>query len=291
MTVSRLTLLAATALILTPSLAGAKGAHQRTKALTVRPADVPRTRDNILRANEEARMHPDRGSYFNAIQKYAFVEGALFQIYTAPGQITDLVLEKGEELVGPGPIAAGDTVRWIIGDSFSGIGPARKVHILVKPTRADIRTNLIINTNRRTYYLELHATPATYMASVSWTYPSDGLVALHNSTIDTESSPSEAIDVNRLNFRYKISGDKTIWRPERVFDDGRQIFIAFPATVVTSDMPPLFVLDAGKTPELVNYRVRGRYIIVDRLFARAELRLATGKSVTKIRIERQGDML
>ena len=72
----------------------------------------------------------------------------------------------------------GDTVRWIIGDTLSGAGATSRVHILVKPTRSDIATNLVINTDRRTYHLELRATPATYMASVSWTYPQDQLIAL-----------------------------------------------------------------------------------------------------------------
>ena len=137
-----------------------------TSAQTVEPAD-PRTR--VGRANAAARVEPERTSYFNAIQQYAYTDGALFQIYTAPGQITDIMLQEGEELVGPGPVASGDTVRWIIGDTVSGSGAARRVHILVKPTRADIRTNLIINTNRRTYHLELSATNSTYMAAVSWT--------------------------------------------------------------------------------------------------------------------------
>ena len=66
-------------------------------------------------------------------------------------------------------VAAGDTVRWVIGDTTSGTGNATRVHILVKPTRSDLATNLIINTDRRTYHLELRALPSTYMASVSWT--------------------------------------------------------------------------------------------------------------------------
>jgi type IV secretion system protein VirB9 len=83
--------------------------------------------------------------------------------------VTDIALQEGEQLVGSGPVAAGDTVRWIIGDTVSGIGPAARVHILVKPTRPDLATNLVINTDRRTYHLELRATPSTYMASLSWT--------------------------------------------------------------------------------------------------------------------------
>jgi type IV secretion system protein VirB9 len=38
--------------------------------------------------------------------------------------------------------------------------------------------------------------------------------------------------------------------------------------------------------ELVNYRVRDRYLVVDRLFAAAELRLGTKKSETRVRIVR-----
>ena len=135
----------------------------------------------VGRANDAARVQPERSTFQGAIQKYAWADGALFQIYTAPGQVTDIALQEGEELVGPGPVAAGDTVRWIIGDTLSGAGVSRRVHILVKPTRPDIMTNLVINTSRRTYHIELRATPATYMAGVSWSYPQDELIALRAS--------------------------------------------------------------------------------------------------------------
>jgi type IV secretion system protein VirB9 len=136
-------------------------------------ADSRDPKQSVGRANDAARVQPERATFLNAIQKYAWAEGALFQVYAKPGQVTDIVLQEGEELVGPGPVAAGDTVRWIIGDTVSGSGAARRVHILVKPTRPDIMTNIVINTSRRTYHIELRATPATYMASVSWSYPQD----------------------------------------------------------------------------------------------------------------------
>lgn len=250
------------------------------------PAD-PRTR--IGRANAAARVQPERTSYFNAIQQYAYAEGALFQIYTSPGHVTNIMLQEGEELVGPGPVASGDTVRWIIGDTLSGSGPTRRVHILVKPTRADISTNLVINTNRRTYHLELSATTTTYMAAVSWTYPQDALIALRATETERErAAPIAAgIDFAALNFDYRLSGDRTPWRPLRVFDDGQQVFIEFPASIVTGDMPPLFVIGPDSSAELVNYRVQGRYMMVDRLFDRAELRLGAGRSSRHVRIERE----
>jgi type IV secretory pathway VirB9-like protein len=130
------------------------------------PAD-PRSR--VGAANAAARMQPVRDGFLNAIQQYPCTDGALYQVYAAPGQVTDIALQEGGQLVGPGPVAAGDTVRWIIGDTVSGSGATAREHILVKPTRPDLVTNLVINTDRRTYHLELRATPTTYMASVSWT--------------------------------------------------------------------------------------------------------------------------
>jgi type IV secretory pathway VirB9-like protein len=59
----------------------------------------------------------------------------------------------------------------------------------------------------------------------------------------------------------------------RAFDDGKQVFIEFPTGIAQGEMPPLWVVGAQGEGQLVNYRVRGTYMIVDRLFAAAELRL------------------
>lgn len=249
------------------------------------PAD-PRTR--IGTANAAARMQPAREGFLNAIQLYPWAEGALYQLYTAPGQVTDIALQEGEQLVGPGPVAAGDTVRWIIGDTVSGAGAGQRVHILVKPTRSGLVTNLVINTDRRTYHIELRSTPETYMASVSWTYPQDALIALaaRNREAAAVSPVVPGIDIDSLDFRYRIEGDRPAWRPLRAFDDGRQVFIELPPNIAQTDLPPLFIVGARGEGELVNYRVRGRYLVVDRLFAGAELRLSAGKSEQRVRILR-----
>jgi type IV secretion system protein TrbG len=252
-----------------------------------RPAD-PRSR--VGAANDAARVQPEGSGFINAIQQYPYADGALYQVYAAPGQITDIALQPGEQLVGTGPVAAGDTVRWLIGDTTSGSGTGSRVHILVKPTRADLATNLIINTDRRTYHLELRATPATYMASVSWTYPQDELIAVRGrNAMATINAPVAAgIDLAALNFNYAISGDKPSWRPLRAYDDGIRVFVEFPQNIAQGDMPPLFVIGPGGEGELVNYRVSGRHLIVDRLFAAAELRLGNKRSTEKVRIVRTG---
>ena len=239
-------------------------------------------------ANALARVQPTRDGYINAVQVYPFAEGALYQVYAAPGQVTDVALQEGEQLVGSGPVAAGDTVRWIIGDTESGTAAAKKVHILVKPTRPELITNLVINTDRRTYHLELRSTEKTYMASVSWIYPHDQLIALRRQNASAEAAaPVAALDVNNLNFRYSIEGDHPPWRPVRAFDDGKKVYIEFPAGIGQGEMPPLFIVGPeGRTSELVNYRVRAKHMIVDRLFAAAELRLGDRGSERRVRIVR-----
>jgi type IV secretion system protein VirB9 len=248
------------------------------------PAD-PRAR--IEAANGAARVQPTRAGYINAVQVYPFSDGALYQLYAAPGQITDIALEPGEQLAGTGPVAAGDTVRWIIGDTESGAGATKRVHILVKPSRADLLTNLVINTDRRTYHLEMRSAERTYMASVSWSYAADQLIALRQQNVRAEAAQPAAsgIDVDALNFRYRIEGDTPAWRPLRAYDDGRQVFVEFPRGIAQGEMPPLWVIGAAGGAELVNYRVRGRYMIVDRLFAAAELRLG-GEHQKTVRIVR-----
>lgn len=236
------------------------------------PAD-PHQR--VERANSAARVQPTRAGYLNAIQVYPFSEGALYQLYAAPGEITDIALQPGEKLVGAGPVAAGDTVRWIIGDTESGAGASKRIHILLKPTRPDLTSNLVINTDRRTYHLELRSDERTYMASVSWDYPQDQIVALRGQDRDADLGTPVAtgVDLDALNFRYRIEGDEAPWRPLRAFDDGRQVFIEFPTGIAQGEMPPLWVIGPQGDGQLVNYRVRGNRMIVDRLFAAAELRL------------------
>jgi len=147
-------------------------------------------------------------------------------------------------------------------------------------------TNLVINTDLRTYHLELRATPQAYMASVSWQYPEDELIALRRQNARGEAALpiGRDVDLTNVNFRYRITGDRAPWRPRRAFDDGQQVFIEFPRGIGQGEMPPLFVIGPEGDGQLVNYRIRRNYMIVDQLFAAAELRL--GDRQRRVRIIR-----
>lgn len=240
----------------------------------------------IVQGATAARIEPSVDGYVNAIQVYPYTAGALYRVYASPGQISDIALQPGEELVS---VSAGDTVRWVVGDTLSGSGPAARAHVLVKPISAGISTNLMIATDRRTYHIELESTDGGYMAALSWRYPQDEMAELPSRAARVNSRGARTVEnslsLADLNFDYVIEGDRPNWRPVRVFDDGRQVFIQMPDSLQSMDAPPLFILGARGKAELVNYRVRGTYYVVDHLFQAAELRLGTHPQ-TVVRVSR-----
>ncbi len=240
----------------------------------------------IKKGRQHALIEPSIDGYVNAIQIYPYTEGALYRLYASPGQISDIALQTGEELVS---VSAGDTVRWVVGDTLSGSGANARAHIMVKPISSGIRTNLMIATNLRTYHLELESVKSGYMAALSWRYPEHEFAKLTSNNARAiareDTSIQHGLTLEELNFDYKLSGQSPPWKPVRVFDDGSKVFIQMPANIKTSDMPPLFVIGASGDAELINYRIKNNYYIVDRLFRAAELRLGT-KRQTIVRIEK-----
>ena len=223
-------------------------------------------------ANRTATREPAVAAFINAVQVYPYAEGSLYQVYTAPERVTDIALQPGEALVS---VAAGDTARWVIGDTTSGAGDSKRTHVLLKPFSAGLGTNLVITTDRRSYHLALTSTGTTAMVALSWTYPQDALIALKRVVDERQASApvGSGILPEQLHFNYTVSGDQPAWRPLRAFDDGRQTFVEFPATLAVGEAPPLFLVDRKGEASLVNYRLQGRFYVVDRLFDMAELRL------------------
>lgn len=247
--------------------------------------EVSASTGRVADANRIALREPSAAGFLNSVQVYPYVEGVLYRLFAAPERVTDILLQPGETVTS---VAAGDTARWTVADTTSGSGARKRVHILVKPFAAGLSTNVVITTDRRVYHLELQSTTRTAMAALSWTYPQDELIAIQRQRDVAEAAAPAAsgLAVEQLNFHYAITGDKPDWRPLRAFDDGRQTFIEFPANVALGEAPPLFVLGSKGEAELVNYRVSGRFYVVDRIFGAAELRLGA-KRQSIVRITRQ----
>lgn len=251
--------------------------HVKPRRAAWRPNSSAQT---VVAATRSATQEPARDGFINAVQVYSFSEGTLYRLFAAPEHVTDIALQPGEAL---GAVAAGDTVRWVIGDTPSGSGDTRRTHVLVKPVRIGLKTNLVITTDRRVYHLTLVSTARSPMVAVSWSYPADDMLALSRGGA-LGGVVAANVPVDGLNFNYRIGGDKPAWRPVRVFDDGRQTFVEFPSNLAVGEAPPLFLTDKGGAAQLVNYRQKGRYYVVDRLFETAELRLGTKRqSIVKLK--------
>lgn len=220
---------------------------------------------------------------------YAYAEDGVFAVLARPGRLVDIVLEPGERLAASGPIAAGDTARWIIGDAVSGPPDAERVHVLVKPVAPGLSTNLVINTDRRTYHLDLRsAGEGDAVARISWRYPTPPVVMVSAppAPVPTPVAAEPARPV--LNFGYRIKGARAPWRPVRVFDDGRRTYVEFAPGLSREALPPLFGLGPdGKTPMLLNTHVEDGRLVVDGRLERGELRLGLGRWARRVVIVRE----
>ena len=265
--------------LLLTAAAFAVGVHPVLPAHAVRssPSASPAQRGSV---------EPSASSWVNARQVFLWSDGAIYHVYTQPGMITDIALQPGEALIA---VAAGDTARWVIGDTTSGSGEDKRTHVLEKPFSTGLSTNLVITTDKRTSHLLLSSGPTGGMAALAWNYPLDELVAVKRAEAAAEAAKPIAtgLGIEQMYFGYQISGDGPSWRPLRAFDDGRQTFIEFPVTIGVDEAPPLFLIGTDGAAELVNYRMRGRFYVVDRIFDVAELRLGTRKQQV-VRITRGG---
>lgn len=223
---------------------------------------------------------------------YTFGAG-LPTVVCAPLRICVLELEPGEKVAGEPQI--GDAVRWIIAPATSGPPDLLTSMIVIKPKQSGLDTNLLITTDRRAYYVRLISKSEDYLARIAFSYP-EGEVSkwrVHMAELEQRrrnEANSARIDevetMENLYFDYRISNTDEYLRPVRVVDDGKKTFIQMPPGMAVREVPVLVVLGTDAKPEIVNYRVKGNFYIVDRLFERGALLLGAGKKQQRAEIIR-----
>ncbi len=249
---------------------GRKPAKKATTNFFTMPAQDRRVVDAAVRG---ATQRPGNAASSESKTVYSYTPDSIYTLYGAPGRVIDIQLQPGEKL--SGPVIAGDTVRWVVGTTISGNGSSAVTHVLVKPVQAGIETNFIITTDRRSYHLIAKSLNRNALPTVSWTYPHDEMSKLDAYSPDGQSGDMLAagdISPDRLNFKYRIKPDDDYpWTPIRVFDDGSKTYIQMSHDMKNTEAPAFFI--KGKEGlNLVNYRVRGDYYVVDRLFEEGEFR-------------------
>lgn len=222
--------------------------------------------------------------------KVVYVHGAsLPTIVAAPMQVCDVELQPGETVH---EIVVGDSSRWMVDSGTAGSGAGATAHLFIKPVDSGLESSAVVTTDRRVYHLRLvsqrsgHTPYVGFLYSESlkqqaaWKQARDAKEHEWGSTtVDGVSA-----DLSALNFNYEVKG-KAKWKPERVYDDGRQTFIRLPEKSASGEIPVLLVRK-GKQDVLVNYRVKDSAMIVDGLFDRIALIIGVGGDQEKVEVIR-----
>ncbi|AIL64748.1 conjugal transfer protein TrbG [Rickettsiales bacterium Ac37b] len=224
----------------------------------------------------------------NGIIKYPYGESSP-TITCSPLHICDIELEAGEKILN---VAIGDQVHWILSPANSGAGSDITPHVIIKPTDENISTNMVVTTDKRTYYLYLRSQKTGYITRLSFYYPHDLVQSweLHNKLKEEDEqnriAEFPALTVAELDFNYEIKGsNKSHIRPIRVFNDGKHVYLQMSPKLGANEAPILMVIGKNGESQLVNYRMKSGYYVVDRLFDRAQLILGTGKGKEVVTIQ------
>ena len=243
---------------------------------SVRPTSAT-GREAIAAANVAARAASRSDDFVGGVQVFAWSPGRVFEVWTAPLRVTTLTLAPGETILSK---AAGDTVRWQIGEASSGSGAEARTHVMLKPLERGLETNLILTTNRRVYLIDLKSGGAdAFNAAVAWDAgaPSSeqAIVSAPEALAEVRVPDPVVMPEGPLDGRYRIEpqGRRARWTPTAVFNDGVRTFITLDPDVQVDEAPVLFVVSAEGETQMVNYRQVGGLFVVDRVFDRAELRL------------------
>ena len=271
-------------------VAKAAAVRRPHRRLAQRTYARPGPLSTVQSANSSARDYPTSGAYINSALYYDFEPGRLYTVQASPHFLTAITLRPGEKLISK---AAGDTVRWVLGETVQGAGASQQVIVMVKPVRGNLRTNIILTTDQQTYLLDARSYEGdTYTSVISWNYPQEEMRdAQAARAAEAQSVVASGLAIDQLHFGYDVRtvhSRKPSWQPIRVFDDGLKTYIQFPTNMAATEAPPLFLIGADKQVQLVNYRYLGGYDIVDRLIDVAELRLGE-KNQTVVRITRTRD--
>lgn len=222
---------------------------------------------------------------------YPYSDDAEVRVIAAPLHTVDIALESGETVTDR---SLGDQQRWMTSLVSAGDPRNPTPHVVVKPEIAGIATDLTIYGTRHIYRIDLRSFGKP-MHAVGFYYPDDLLAemqAADKAQTETDPSPTDSAlpegDPAAFDFNYNISNANVPWRPTRAFSDGSRVYLEMPPSMKTANAPALVVDDGSGGPQMVNYRMRGDYIVVDRLFEKAELISGAGRDQDKVTVSYVG---
>ena len=231
----------------------------------------------------------------NGVVMYAYGESHPI-VTCAPLRVCVIRLIAREHITN---MAIGDSVRWLIASAQAGAGADVTPVVIIKPTEADLVTNLAITTDAgRVYYLILRSDPRKYVPEIGFYDPQQIVIRLSDERAAAEAKAAAradtvvddlgAIDPASLDFGFSCRAenrDAKRWLPVRVFAGGGHTYVQMPGTLAYGDAPALFnLVGSGRHPqtELINSRLIDGYYVIDGLPSRFELLLGAGKAARTV---------
>jgi type IV secretion system protein VirB9 len=161
-------------------------------------------------------------------------------------------------------IALGDAARWQVTPN------KRSNLIFLKPSSRAGLTNMTVVTDRRRYNFELSPAPAADCArgevvyDLRFTYPAEKTEVAEAPPAPPPAAAEPQSDEpppGQRNDDYSYTGVAANV-PQRAFDDGRATYMRWAEGV---EAPAIYAMGADKTEAVVNYSVRGDYVVVDQV--------------------------
>ena len=184
-------------------------------------------------------------NYKNGTFFYQFNEDFVFEVYAQPYHLTDIILEKGEVVIGTPLLSEDDSVWELTAGVAKDAATGEDIqHLFVKPTYSKQDSSMVIITDRRVYHFRLKSFSTTHMAMVKFTYPLERNMWAKNTNKNNgrsiENDYLRTSNPELLSFDYTIKYSKfkkPEFLPERVYDDGQRTYIQVNDIVLQKQLP------------------------------------------------------
>lgn len=218
--------------------------------------------NNVALAEKSARP----GAADSRIKTFTYHESDVYKLRGHYGYSTVIELSSRETIES---VSIGDSEAWQI------VRAGRPNILFIKPILDNAHTNMTLITNKRMYTFDLSARKAASNHShnlafrVKFIYANENDASLATfSSSNVSYDPFRGVDGDSFNFDYSYSGNKRL-RPTKAFDDGVFTYLSFPKF---EKMPAVFEVQEDGSESLVNYNVKGKYLVVSSIGKQFTLR-------------------
>lgn len=204
-----------------------------------------------------AESVPQFTSTDQRIRQVTYNPSEVYEVTGSYRLTTTIEFERGETVQ---YLTLGDTIAW------QAHPMAHRVHL--KPVEPRAVTNLTVVTDRRAYYFRLTSNSpkdkldATYL--LRFNYVSKPEISVNPAAVYksiAEAKADAGAERALRNCNYSVAGSRSI-KLVRACDDGVFTYLEF---APEASLPAFFAVEADGAESVVNYRMEGKYVVIERM--------------------------